>query len=83
LFSFAWLSGHTGGHGLGWRAAMSLLEFRAQLPGFEGRAAHSPFGPGDTPGCPGQRGEPMRPAVLLGVRDHLAAAVSGEQAADV
>src|SRR5450755_4173012 len=62
---------------------MSLLQFRAQPQGLAEGPAHPPFGPFSTPRCPGQLNELPRQALLLGLRQHLAAPFTGELAGNI
>lgn len=57
---------------------MSLLQFRAQPQGFAEGLVHPPFGPLSTPRCPGQLNELPRRALLLDLRQYLAAPFVGE-----
>lgn len=63
--------------------AMSVLKFRAQPQGFAGGTAHPPLGPLCTPRSSGARHEPPRKALLLGLRQHLAAPFTGELTANI
>ena len=62
---------------------MSLLQFRAQPQGFAEGLAHPPFGPLSTPRCPGQLNELPRRALLLDLRQYLAAPFVGELAGNM
>jgi hypothetical protein len=66
-----------------WPVALSLLQFRAQLQGPAEDSVHPPFRPLGTPRCAGRCNELPRPALLLGVRQHLALPLLGELARQV
>jgi hypothetical protein len=53
-------------------AALSSLQVRAKLHGLADGSAHPPFCPLGTPRCPGNCSELLSPALLLGLRQHLA-----------
>jgi hypothetical protein len=55
----------------------SSLQGRAQPQGLADRLAHPPLGPFGPPRCPGQRHELPRPALPLGLRQHVAAPFAG------
>jgi len=61
-------------------ARRSLLQSRAQPQCLADCLAHPPFGPLGTARCPGQRTELPRQALLLGLRQHVAAPFIGELA---